>query len=332
VCTRVAIVYNDPIPSRYDTFGEEKAVLGVLEAEEAVHQALSELGYTTVRVPLAPPAERIREKLTDLEADLVFNLFEGFCGRPETEALVPEVLSELGTPYTGCSGTLLRLALDKARVKTLLKAAGIRTPDFQLLTPGALDEFRLNYPCIVKPNSEDASHGLSEQSLVSDPASLAKQVRLVSDGYGGDALVEEFAPGREFNATVLGSARLAVLPISEIVYSLPPEMPRVLTFAAKWENDSPYYQATRAVCPAKIGAKEKEDISQMALAVARWLELKGYGRVDMRVDKEGKLNVIEVNPNPDISPGTGAARQAEAAGMSYAQFIDRIVKLALESN
>ena len=70
-------------------------------------------------------------QLSSLDAELVFNLFEGFCGEPQTEALVPEVLSEIGIPYTGCSGTVLRLALDKARVKVMLKAAGIPTPDFQ---------------------------------------------------------------------------------------------------------------------------------------------------------------------------------------------------------
>jgi D-alanine-D-alanine ligase len=326
---RVAIVYNEPYPSRYSVAREEKAVLGVLDAVTAVHQAFLEIGYQVTRVPLVPPLKSARSKLVSLDADLVFNLFEGFCGHPETEAIVPEALSEAGIPFTGCPATALRLALDKAKVKVLLKAAGIPTPDFQLLNPQIMPMFQLGYPCIVKPRSEDASHGINEASVVSDSTSLLSQVKLVSGAYG-NALVEEFINGREFNATVLSNSQDTVLPVSEIVYSLPPEKPRILTFAAKWEPDSLYFQGTKAVCPAEISADEQESINQIALAAFRLLGGKGYARVDMRMDKKGRLNVIEVNPNPDISPDAGAARQAEAAAMIYTQFIEKIVKLALE--
>jgi len=327
---RVAIVYNEPIPSRYDTAGEERAVLGVLNAVVAVHQALIELGCQVTRVPLTLLLKSARRKLSSLDADLVFNLFEGFCGYPETEAIVPEALSELRIPFTGCPATVLRLALDKAKVKVLLQATGIHTPDFQLLNPEILHMFRLGYPCIVKPRSEDASHGLSEASVVTDLASLEKQVRLISTSYGDGAILEEFIDGREFNATVLGNSQGTVLPVSEIVYSLPSEMPRILTFDAKWYPDSTYYRGTQVVCPAEISADERESINKTALAAFRLLGCQGYARVDMRMDKEGQLNVIEVNPNPDISPDAGAARQAEAAGMTYTQFIEKIIKLALE--
>ncbi len=325
---RVAIVYNEPYPSRYDAAGEEKAVLGVLNAVTAVHQALLELGHTVTRVPLAPPFEP--EKFRSLNADLVFNLFEGFCGYPETEALVPEALSALGIPFTGCPGTALRLGADKAKSKVLLQAAGIPTPDFQLLDPQTLPIFRLGYPCIVKPRSEDASHGVTEASLVSNPAMLEKQVITICESYGGSALVEEFIDGREFNATILGHSAATVLPVSEITYSLPSEMPRILTFAAKWEPDSLYYHGTKVVCPAEIEISERESISGTALAAFRLLGCQCYARVDMRMDREKQINVIEVNPNPDISPDTGAARQAEAAGMTYTTFIEKIVQLALE--
>jgi D-alanine-D-alanine ligase len=330
VCKRVAIVYNEPYPSRYDKYGEERAVLGVLESVTAVHQALLELGFQVTRVPLSPPLESAERKLSSLDADLVFNLFEGFCGQPDTEAVVPEALSELGIPCTGCPAAALKLALDKARVKVLLQAAGVHTPDFQLLSPEMLNMFRLGYPCIVKPRSEDASHGLSEASVVTDLASLEKQVRSISASYDGGAIVEEFIDGREFNATVLGNSPSTVLPVSEIVYSLPPEKPRILTFDAKWEPDSLYFRNTKVICPAEISTGERESISQIVLTTFWLLGCQGYARVDMRMDKERQLNVIEVNPNPDISPDAGAARQAEAAGMDYTRFIKKIVQLALE--
>ncbi len=330
--TRIAIVYNEPLPSRYDAAGEGKAIQDVINTVSAVHQALLELGYDVIRLPLSPPFNKANKKLRSLEANLVFNLFEGFCGYPETEALVPEALSEMGVIFTGCPHTALSLALDKARVKVLLKDAGIPTPDFQLLDHHMIHMFHLNFPCIVKPRSDDASHGITEKSMVHNFTSLEEQVRTIAESYGSSALVEEFVSGREFNATVMSGSVARVLPVSEIVYSLPAEMPRILSFAAKWEPDSLYFQGTRAVCPANIEAEEQKYICRTALEAFRVLRCRGYARVDMRMDGQGRLNVIELNPNPDISPGNGAARQAGAAGMAYARFIAEIVELAMENN
>jgi D-alanine-D-alanine ligase len=327
---RIAIVYNEPCHSRYDAVGEEKAVLGVLEAVEAVHQALLELDFEVTRVSLVQPLERVEKELRNLDTDLVFNLFEGFYGYPETEGAIPEILSKMGIPFTGCPGPVLRLALDKAKTKLILQAAGIKTPDFQLLDPGTINTFQLDYPCIVKPCCEDASNGLSEESVVHDFIALERQVSLISDSYGSNAIVEKLITGREFNATVMGNSELTVLPVSEIVYSLPSGMPEILTFDAKWEPDSPYFEGTKPVCPAEIEAEEQQRIAETITTVYRLFGCRGYARVDLRLDQEGQLNVIEVNPNPDISPGTGAARQAEAAGMTYTQFVEKIVQLAFD--
>ena len=330
MCARLAVVYNEPVASRYDRTHEEKSVLGVMESVEAVRAAIIELGHEVILVPLLPPFEDARRKLESLDVKLVFNLFEGFCDEPETEPLVPETLNELDIPFTGCEAEILRIALDKAKVKILLQAAGIPTADFQLLNPETLSTFRLGYPCIVKPRSDDASNGITADSVVNDYASLERQVRRLAESYRGGALVEKFISGREFNATVMGNSKLVVLPVSEIVYSLSPDLPRILNFEAKWEEDSVYFKGTKVVCPAEISEAERDYVAGTALAAYMLLGCTGYARVDMREDEAGKLNVMEVNPNPDISPGTGAARQSLASGMSYAQFVDKIVKLALE--
>lgn len=327
---KIAIIYNEPSSGRYSRLGEEKAVLGVIDSVEAVDKALVELGYEVVRTPLSPPLERARKTLKGLKVDLIFNLFEGFADSPETEAAVADMLADLNLPYTGCPGAILALALDKARTKALLAANGIGTPKYQVLSPETLSSFQLNYPCIVKPGGEDASHGVSGESLVREPEALARQVQRVSQLYGGQALVEEFIDGREFNITVLGTRELAVLPISEIVFSLPPGLPRILTFAAKWEPESPYFEGTKAVCPAEIDGELRAEISDIARRAFRLLGISGYIRVDFRTDDKGQPQVIEVNPNPDISPGTGAARQAIASGMAYSQFMEKLIQLALE--
>lgn len=326
---RVVIVYNEPDCGRYLNVGEGIAVLGVLETVEAVYQALLELGSEVQKLPLRPPLELAGKELRAINADLIFNLFEGFSYDPQTEAMVPEILSEVGMPYTGCPPKALRLALDKARMKVMLHNRQIPTPDFQTLRPGTLQTFRLEYPCIVKPRREDASHGLTSQSVVSDFAALARQVKAVSRDYGGCALVEEYIDGREFNATVFGNVEYTVLPPSEIVYALPDGLPRILTYEAKWQPGTLFFQGTRAVCPADIGPQELVVINQTAVAAFKLLGGQGYGRVDMRFDRAGRLNVLELNPNPDISPGTGAARQASAAGMSYAEFIAKLTGMAL---
>jgi D-alanine-D-alanine ligase len=302
----------------------------VLESVEAVGKALIELKHDLVLLPISPPVENIKTELQSAGADLLFNLFEGFCGYPETEAIVPDTAEALGIPYTGCPSSVLRLALDKAKAKTLLKSAGIRTPSGQVLNPDNLAEFNLKFPCIVKPRAEDASHGLSDLSVVHDLESLKRQVITISKAYGGEALVEEFIGGREFNATVMGNEKYTTLPPSEIVYTLPPGVPKLLTFSAKWETGSMYYLNTQLTCPAQITPAEKAAITKVITKVYPLFGCKGYARVDMRLDDDGKVNVIEVNPNPDISPGTGAARQSAAAGWTYPQFMQKIVNLAFE--
>lgn len=328
--TRVTVVYNDPKTSRYDVINEVTAILGVLDAVHAVDKALNELGYEVSILPLSPPAEEIKTKLTSLDAGIIFNLFEGFDNCSETEALVPEAAEELRIPYTGCPGRSLRLALDKAGAKTLIKSAGIRTADFQVLTPDTISEFNMNFPCIVKPRSEDASHGLSEASVVRNERTLQRQVELVSKLFGGEALVEEFVDGREFNCTVMGNLAPVVLPVSEIVYSLPAHLPRLLTFAAKWEEDSIYFSGTTPVCPAQITPAQRRQVAQIVLKTYRLFGCRGYARVDLRMNSKGNFYVIEMNPNPDITPGMGTARHAVTTGITYNEFIEQIVQLALE--
>ncbi len=326
---KIAIIYNAPNPDLYGTAVEKKASLTIVDSVDAVYQALTESGYTVIRLPLLPPLETAKEELRKLETDLVFNLFEGFDGCPETEPAITNFLAELGLTYTGCSGTALSFGLDKINTKAHLEAMGAETPKYQLLGPKTTSLFHLSYPCIVKPYAEDGSNGISEESVVRDSAALEKQVAIISRLFGKRALVEEYVDGREFNATVLGTRPSRVLPVSEITYSLPPELPRILTFSAKWDPQSAYFRGTKAVCPAEIDAGLQERITQTASLAFRLLGSRGYARVDFRLDAQEKLKIIELNPNPDISPDAGAALQAKTAGLSYNQFIEQIVQLAL---
>ena len=327
---KVAIIYNHPVPDRYHAMGESKAELGVMDEVNAVSQALTDLHYPFTSVSLRPPLEQVGKALRSLEVDVVFNLFEGFDGCPETEGKVAGMLAELKLPSTGCPASALDLALDKARTKEILAAAGIPTPGYQILTPENIADFHLIYPCIVKPLAEDASHGISEDSVVDNFASLSRQVKKISSLFGGRVMVEEYVNGREFNTTVMGNGRLTVAAISEIVYTLPPGKPRILTFEAKWEENSLYFENTRVVCPAQISAAEYDKISRVAKKAFKLIGCRGYARVDFRQDRAGNFKVLEVNPNPDITPGSGAALQAATAGMTYSQFIEKLIRFAFK--
>ncbi|OGO18105.1 MAG: hypothetical protein A2Z02_01585, partial [Chloroflexi bacterium RBG_16_48_7] len=271
-----------------------------------------------------------RDQLSRVPTNLVFNLFEGFYDYPESEYEVADILFEMNFRFTGCHARALKLALDKGGSKTLLCQYGVDVPEFQVLNPYNIRKFRLNFPCIVKPRNQDASHGITPASVVNNMEELKKQVSVVSKQFGREAIVEEFAGGREFNITVIGNEEIMVLPPSEIVYLLPPDLPRVLTYEAKWISDSEYFKKTTVACPAPIDEELRAEIARVAVTAYRAFDCSGYARVDMRMDSNDRLKVLEVNPNPDISPDTGAARQAYHAGISYSQFIDQIVDYAVE--
>jgi len=327
---RVAIIYNDPPGEITIPNGEEEAITGVLEEVVAVKKALISRGHEVEKVPLRPPLEGVPHMLRNIEANVIFNLFEGFEDQPHSEPVVARMMEDMGLSFTGNPSSVLDLTLDKAAFKNVLRDAGIETPDFMVMTPANVRDFRLRFPCIVKPRDEDASHGLSPENVVSDMEQLKEQVVRISSRFRGSALVEEFIDGREFNASILGNSVHEMVEISEIVYTLPPGLPRILTFESKWYEETDYYLNTAVSCPAEIDGDLRERIAKTVLSSCRAAGCRGYARVDMRQDVDGSIKVLEVNANPDITPELGIARQAAARGMTYADLIQKIVDLALE--
>ena len=164
-------------------------------------------------------------------------------------------------------------------------------------------------------------------SLVSTIHEMRKQVELVHARYGQAALVEEFLPGREYNILVIGPP-LRLFPIAEICYCLPPGKPQLLTYASKWSEEDEYFAATQVQCPAQLSSGDARTIEDLAIRTFTELVGRGYARIDMRADRSGAINILEINPNPDIGPASGAKQEAEAAGMSYHNFIVAIVAQA----
>jgi len=334
---KVAVIYNEPLPGRYHDLGEGGAVAGVLDAVASVCQALNALEYEVQVLALKPPLSKIKnqksnikEALKQLSVDIVFNLFEGFDDSPKSEAEVAYLLEKMGVCFSGSPGHALLLSQNKAVAKQVLRQQGIPTPNWQVLSPENFD-FGLTFPCIIKPLNTHASHGLSEESVVEDFPALAKQVGFVHRAYEQLALVEEFLPGREFCALIMGNEHPTVFPIEEIVYTLPPGKPRILAYPAKWDPQDAYFRETKVKCPAEVSQELRQKVETLALHSFLALGCRGYARVDVRQDKEGQLKVLDVNPNPDIGPGAGARLQAEAAGLDYPAFIGEILSLAKEA-
>jgi D-alanine-D-alanine ligase len=217
-------------------------------------------------------------------------------------------------------------------VKDILLSQGILTPRYKIFDR-QVDHIKGNiFPIIVKPLHEDGSLGISKESVVLDDETLSRQIRYVIDKYHQPALVEEFIDGRELNVSLIETnGKVGVLPISEIDYSEVPEgIPKICGYEAKWVAESPEYQKTKPICPAPLEWVMKKRVEHIAIKVFKLFGCRDYARVDMRIDRNGKIYVLEVNPNPDISPQAGMTRAIKVQGMTYTEFIGNLLERALQ--
>lgn len=326
----VAVCFNR-VPSRLargeasDRISEE----GAEKEAHAVRDVLARLGHRVCLVPLGNDVVTFAEALRAARPAAVFNLCEGFWGESRREMHVAALFELLGVPCTGSAPLCLGLSQDKARTKDLLSAHSLPTPRYVLVRPG--EHFpktkSLVYPLIVKPRFEDASLGITSESIVDDEKGLTRRIRYIHETYRQGALVEEFIEGREFNAAVLGNAPMEALPVSEIVFRTGLKR-SIVSYDGKWLEDSAEYARTEPVCPAPLKGKEELLVKDVTLRACKLLDCRDYARVDIRL-RDGVPYILEVNANPDLSPDAGLARSAAAAGLDYPRLIDRILNMAL---
>ncbi|HET6879179.1 MAG TPA: hypothetical protein VFI31_03425 [Pirellulales bacterium] len=323
----VTILYNEPsLPQHHPDYASEA---GVLESVEAVELALAEAGHRATRLGLAADPRAIMRGLVDVDADVVVNLFEGLGGVGAGESQVTGMLELVGIPFTGSGSKCLALVYEKALTKWLLLGAGLPSPQFHLVAAAEVVDVQRFQPllsvgrAIVKPAHEDGSLGIGPESIVADAAALARQIQKVQERYG-DVLVEQFIAGREFNVGILALCEPTALPLAEIEFI--PGIAPIVSYDAKWTPSAPEYNGTAARCPALVSPELAAEISRVALAAFRLTNCRHYARVDLRVDAEGQPFILEINANPDISPSAGLARQIRASGMTYTDFIWRMVE------
>ena len=332
--TRVAVAWNDDRSLAHGEAKDAVAVADVIASAAAVIAACRTRGWDTVEVPLAGASwecgRTLLRQLDALEPDVVFNLVESVAGQARLESAVAGILELWGGPYTGSGPVAMTLALDKAIARAVLRDAGVPIARGVAMTTGDEPLGELEPPWIVKPSREDASHGIALESVTSDETALRRRARWVVATYRQPALVEEFMGGREINVGLLArSGEMEVLPLSEIDYSgFPAGAPHLITHAAKWEEESAECRGSVPV-PAELEPVLLARTIGAAQAARCAIGVRDYARVDLRIDPVRGPVVLEVNPNPDLSPGAGLARSAARAGITHDEMVARIVEEAL---
>ena len=319
---RVGIVYNQPA-----VHGEAhwEASRDVLVQVESVEKGLEASGYGWVRIPFTKELLEFTRSVKEENVDIAFNLCESVDEEPQLVWHPAAVLELLGIPFSGSPSAALLLTTDKLLTKRLLKASGIRTPDY-LVYNGSKDfsPAVLRFPVILKPRFEDASIGIDQDSIFENETDLCAALPGFFARYGA-LLVEEFIAGREFNISLLGYPVARVLPIAEIDFSAFPEnLYPIVGYRAKWERDSFEYHNTPRSFPQDLPQLTRSRMQGIALDCFRLFELRDYGRIDLRLDDRGKIYVLEVNANPCLSPDAGLAASACQDGLTHSQLVTMI--------
>ena len=329
---KVAIIYNDDMDMMQGREHNIASWEGVIDTAKKVEDVLERKGIAATLIPLRDNVESFIKTLKTENADVIFNLCEGAMGKSVFEMNVAAMLELFSFRFTGSGSLTLGMALHKARTKDMLYANNIPTTPYLVLKEAPREsDMTLIFPLIVKPVQEDASIGIDEDAVVKNMAGLKKRVDYVFKNYKQPAIVEEYIDGREFNISIIGNNIPRALPVSEIDFSqISPNHPKICTYDAKWAPDSPIYMKTPPVCPADISRELELKLFNIALKAYSVLGCRDYARIDMRMGGDGIPKILEVNPNPDISPDAGFARSAMAGGISYSMLIFDIVKLAFD--
>lgn len=268
--------------------------------------------------------------------DLVFNLCdEGFNNDATRELHIPALLEMLDIPYSGGNPQCLAYCYDKSLVRGVAQEMDIPVPQAFLINPEDTNyyELQLNFPVIVKPNFGDSSYGITQENVCGDIRSLQAAISnvRVRFGYSKPILVEQFLTGKDLSVGVLGNPPEAyqVLPIIEEDYSsLPPGLPHVGGYEAKWLPESPYW-GIRSI-PADLPVETERFLAASCIRLFERLGCRDYARFDWRMDENMTPRLLEVNPNPGWCWDGHLAKMAKLAGMEYPEMLRQILLAAVQ--
>jgi D-alanine-D-alanine ligase len=326
----LALMHEYLVPPE-DTSGFDVADVD-WKMEYDVTVTLQNLGHEVRPLGVGDDLGVIRKAIDEWKPHIALNLLEDFGGVNVFDMNVVSYLELLKVPYTGCNPRGLLLARDKALSKKLLAYHRIPVPDFTVIPMGrkARRPKRLDFPLIVKSLTKEASIGISQASVVESDDKLVERVRFIHESIQTDAIVERYVSGRELYVGVMGNQRLVVFPVWEMLFTkFPDESWRIATDRVKWSRS---YQKKRGIKTdeARLDNDVADRVRHLCKRVYRTLGMSGYARMDVRLGEDGRIFVLEANPNPQLAYGEDFAESAERAGVDYASLLQRIVGYGLQ--
>lgn len=332
---RVAILHNavseEPTPDEAD----------VMAQVEAVSNALKDLGHTFMILPCDLDIKHLKKRLDQFSPDVAFNLTESLDGKGRLISIIPSFLTASGIPYTGSTGEVIHVTSNKLIAKEKIAAEGLPTPDWSGAYPNEIEspsDILLLSPesktWIAKSVWEHASLGLDERGIIRNGTRerLFSHLKERAPILGNECFAEEYIDGREFNLSLLADKNgVRILPPAEILFDgYGRDKPKIVCYNAKWREDSYEYAHT----PRRFDFPDEdamliEALKNLAVRAYRLFRLKGYARVDFRVDHDNKPFILEVNANPCLSPDAGFKAALDRAGISFNDAISCILDDAL---
>lgn len=297
---------------------------------QAIADALRELGHepSTIAVDGRP---QTLTKIARDSSDLFFNLVESYAGDDTMEMHFAAYLDLVGKKYTGAGPQGSFLAMEKSVAKKIVRYHDLYTPYSAVVDHGRVEHAQdIRFPLIVKPASEDASKGIDAASVVTSLKELLERIAYVHDEFNSPVLIEEYIEGREIYVAILGNDKPEALPLVELDLSkLPDGVPRIAGYEVKFDTTTDAYKKTKSAPARDLDDETTARIYEAAITAYRALKLRDYARIDLRLAPNGRIYVIEANPNPWLDPAAEFAMAAKASSRSYKQMIGEIIELAL---
>ncbi len=302
----------------------------VLEQIKLVSNSLLELDYTIAYLSFDLNLEKTVSDIKEITPDIIFNLVETVYNKGEFAYLAPSILGYLGIPFTGSPLIPMFNCSNKLLTKKELDRIRILTPAY--LTLDKLQKeyywFKPNKKYIVKPVWEEGSLGLDEHCVFygSDSEYIETISKLNKDYF----FIEEFIEGRELNVSIIGTKNgPRVLPLAEMKFNYPDDKPKIMGYKSKWIEDSFEYQNTERTFEIDDDYRLFPVIEEICIDIWNELGLKGYVRVDFRLDDINKPYVIDINLNPCISESGGFYAACLEDGLTYNDMIEKILEDSL---
>lgn len=306
-------ISKDATPDDKDVLDEAKFVL----------DNLKKLGYGVEQKPFNKCCKIIKKEIEQINPSFIFNLVEAIDGKDSLAYLAPNNFERLEIPYTGCTKRAFLDTKDKIDVKRELRKEGILTPYWLTLKELQREDIPKK-KFLIKSRIDHASKNL-EATLLEDKNDIRDSLHFKGENF----FAEEYIDGREFNISMIGPLKRAeVLPFAEMKFvDWPSDKLKIVDYKAKWDEKSEEYNKTERnfefLDSDKLLLKKIEEICRKCWDI---FNLRGYARIDFRVDKDKRPYVLEVNVNPCISLDAGFIAAAHRAGMTDEEVIKNIIK------